>query len=43
MLDPLTNRCIGCGRTIEEIANWGLQPMDEADNEAPVQRTAPGT
>jgi predicted Fe-S protein YdhL (DUF1289 family) len=30
-LDPHSGRCLGCGRTIDEIARWGT--MDAAERE----------
>ena len=29
VVDPVSTLCIGCGRTVEEIAGWG--GMDEAE------------
>jgi predicted Fe-S protein YdhL (DUF1289 family) len=29
MIDPRTNLCFGCGRTLPEIARWGKMPSDE--------------
>jgi predicted Fe-S protein YdhL (DUF1289 family) len=29
MIDPRTNLCFGCGRTLPEIARWGQMPADE--------------
>jgi predicted Fe-S protein YdhL (DUF1289 family) len=28
-LDPATGWCLGCGRTIEEIAGWGMATAEE--------------
>ena len=28
-LDPATGWCVGCGRTIEEIAGWSAKPVEE--------------
>ena len=32
MIDPKTNLCLGCGRTLPEIARWGR--MDGAERQA---------
>lgn len=32
IVDPVTGICEGCGRTLEEIARWGL--MSEAERRA---------
>jgi predicted Fe-S protein YdhL (DUF1289 family) len=32
VIDPLSALCIGCGRTVEEIAAW--MAMDEAERSA---------
>jgi uncharacterized protein len=32
MIDPRTNLCFGCGRTLPEIARWGQ--MDSASRRA---------
>ena len=29
MIDPRTNLCFGCGRTLPEIARWGKMTGDE--------------
>jgi predicted Fe-S protein YdhL (DUF1289 family) len=29
MIDPRTDLCLGCGRTLPEIARWGQMPADE--------------
>ncbi|MGJ4945618.1 DUF1289 domain-containing protein [Bradyrhizobium sp. HKCCYLS1011] len=29
MIDPRTNLCFGCGRTLSEIARWGTMAADE--------------
>ena len=29
MIDPKTNLCFGCGRTLPEIARWGQMAGDE--------------
>jgi predicted Fe-S protein YdhL (DUF1289 family) len=29
VVDPLSRQCIGCGRTVEEIAAWGGKREDE--------------
>ncbi len=29
VIDPVSALCVGCGRTVEEIARWGA--MDEAE------------
>ena len=31
-MSGMTNQCIGCGRTLQEIARWGT--MDEAERQA---------
>lgn len=38
MIDPRTNLCLGCGRTLPEIARWGR--MDGAERQA-VMETLP--
>jgi hypothetical protein len=38
MIDPRTNLCLGCGRTLPEIARWGR--MDSAERQA-VMATLP--
>ena len=35
-LDPVTRRCIGCGRTIDEIATW--PDLDDAARRRIVER-----
>jgi len=30
-MDPVTNYCRGCFRTIEEIIQWSHSPADERD------------
>ena len=35
-LDPVTRRCIGCGRTIDEIATW--PDLDDATRRRIVER-----
>jgi predicted Fe-S protein YdhL (DUF1289 family) len=29
MIDPRTNLCFGCGRTLPEIARWGQMTSEE--------------
>lgn len=29
MMDPKTNMCLGCGRTLPEIARWGRMESTE--------------
>jgi uncharacterized protein len=29
LIDPRTNLCFGCGRTLPEIARWGQMASDE--------------
>jgi len=29
MMDPKTNMCLGCGRTLPEIARWGRMESSE--------------
>ena len=31
-MDPVTNLCVGCGRTLSEIADWGS--MSDAERAA---------
>ena len=31
IMDPVTNYCRGCFRTIEEIIQWSHSPADERD------------
>ena len=31
-MDPVTNLCVGCGRTLSEIADWGsMTDAERAD------------
>jgi predicted Fe-S protein YdhL (DUF1289 family) len=42
-LDPVRNRCLGCARTLDEIARWGAMSDAERSRimaELPVRRTA---
>ncbi len=44
-LDPRSGLCIGCGRTVDEIARWGSMSAAERTRimaELPARRT-PGT
>jgi predicted Fe-S protein YdhL (DUF1289 family) len=38
MIDPRTNLCFGCGRTLPEIARW--HRMDSAERRAVMARLA---
>jgi uncharacterized protein len=38
MIDPRTNLCFGCGRTLPEIARW--QSMDSAERQAVMAQLA---
>jgi uncharacterized protein len=38
MIDPSTNLCLGCGRTLPEIARW--QRMDSAERQAVMAQLA---
>ena len=37
-IDPRTNLCFGCGRTLPEIARWGA--MDSAERRAVMDQLA---
>ena len=36
LMDPRTNLCFGCGRTLPEIARWGR--MDSAERQSIMSR-----
>ena len=38
MIDPRTNLCFGCGRTLQEIARW--QRMESAERQAVMAQLA---
>jgi predicted Fe-S protein YdhL (DUF1289 family) len=39
MIDPRTSLCLGCGRTLPEIARW--HRMESAERQAVMARLAP--